>query len=289
MRSNVLGSVVEEPAGIKKASLGPRVMTATLYSVSVVVALAAGTYVTAVLFGVMAGLAAAEFYAMQRREDRLPNELFGAFAAAIMPLAAALWGLSGTMSVMTALIAASLLWHTLIIRVRTADTAEAIFGAAYTGFLLSYLVLIRDLNSGLVLSLALVLSVWLSDVGAFFIGSLIGRHKMAPVISPKKSWEGFVAGLVACVAIWALVPLVWTLIPDVPGQAPPLWLAIVTGVGVGVASVIGDLAESRIKREAGVKDSGTSLPGHGGFLDRLDSLILACLVAYWILVWGGVS
>jgi phosphatidate cytidylyltransferase len=269
------------PAGIKTSSLLKRAATATAYSVAVVGVLVWGSLPTGILFGIMAGFAAAEFYSMERREARLPNEAFGVIAAAAMPVAAALWGTPGLLAVITALTAASLLWHTLFLSVQTADTAETVFGAVYTGFLLAYLVMVRKFEAGLVLSLAVVLSVWLNDVGAYFIGSLIGRHKMAPKISPKKSWEGFVAGAVACVAVWMLVPLV-------PESGVSWWLAAITGVAVALASVIGDLAESRMKREAGVKDSGNSLPGHGGFLDRLDSLILVCLVAFWVLWWGGV-
>jgi phosphatidate cytidylyltransferase len=271
----------EQPAGIKTASLITRVVTAVGYGVVVLGALWWGVLPTGIAFGVMAGFAAAEFYAMERREARLPNEVFGVAAAAAMPVVAAVWGLPGLLGVVTALIAASLVWHTLFPRVRTADTAETVFGAVYTGFLLAYLVLLRSYEAGLVLSVAVVLSVWLNDVAAYFIGSLLGRHKLAPSISPKKSWEGFAAGALACIAVWAVLPLV-------PGVAIDLPLALLTGAAVALAAVIGDLAESRMKREAGVKDSGTSLPGHGGFLDRLDSLILVCLVAYWVLWWGGV-
>lgn len=271
----------EEPAGIKPASLVKRVVTATGYGATVLVALWLGPLATGVVFGAMAAVAASEFYAMQRRECRLPNELFGVAAAGIMPVAAALWGLSGLLAVVTALVAASLVWHTAFTQVKTADTAETVFGAVYTGFLMAYLVLIRSYEAGLILSLAVVVSVWVNDVGAYFVGSLVGRHKLAPRISPKKSWEGFLAGSFVCVAVWAGVPFI-------PGSGLPLWLALVTGAAVALASVVGDLAESRMKREAGVKDSGNTLPGHGGFLDRLDSLILVCLVAYWVLWWGGV-
>lgn len=272
---------VEEPAGIQPASLVPRVGTAVLYGVLVLGSLWWGPLATAVVFGGMGAFAAAEFYAMQRRESRLPNELIGIAAAIAMPLAAAVWGHSGSMAVVTGLVAASLVWHTMFRRISTADTAGTVFGALYTGFLLSYLVLIREYRDGAVLAIALMVSVWVSDVAAYFVGSLLGRHKMAPAISPKKSWEGFLAGLAGCVLVWAAVPLL-------PGDPLPLPLALLTGLGVALSAVFGDLAESRMKREAGVKDSGTSLPGHGGFLDRLDSLILACLVAYWILWWGGV-
>ncbi len=274
--------VLQEPQGIRPAALGVRTGTAALYGIAVVLALLAGTLPTAILFGAMAALSASEFYSLQRREARLPNEFIGSAAAAAMPLAAALRGLPGTMSVVTGLVAIAMLWHTLIRRVSTADTAQTIFGSLYTGFLLSYLVLIRDLTSGLVLSLALVVSVWVSDVAAYLIGSTFGRHKLAPHISPKKSWEGVLAGVLACLMIWLAVPALFE-----TGVSLPRSAAI--GLAVAISSVIGDLAESRMKREAGVKDSGATLPGHGGFLDRLDSLILACLVAYWLLRWSGVS
>jgi phosphatidate cytidylyltransferase len=125
-----------------------------------------------------------------------------------------------------------------------------------------------------------VLSVWANDSLAYFTGSLLGRHKMAPQISPNKSWEGFFGGTAATIAVWMAAP--W-----IPGIRLDPLTAFVVGLGVAIAAVIGDLAESRMKREAGVKDSGRSLPGHGGFLDRLDSLILVCLVAYWLLWWSG--
>jgi phosphatidate cytidylyltransferase len=275
------GHSASEPAGIATESLVRRISTAAVYGAAVIGALVWGVLPSGILFGVMAGFAAAEFYSMVRREARLPNEPFGIAAAVAMPIAAALWGLSGLMAVVTALIAASLVWHTVFVHVKTADTAETVFGAVYTGFLLAYLVLVRTFEHGMLLSLVLVGSVWLNDVAAYFVGSLTGRHKMAPHISPKKSWEGFAAGMVASVGVWALVPLL-------PGAVLGWIPALTTGVAVALSSVVGDLAESRMKREAGVKDSGTSLPGHGGFLDRLDSLILVCLVVYWVLWWEGI-
>lgn len=282
---------VEEPDGIRPVGFLTRVITAVAYAAVVLGAIALGRYVTGVVFGIMAGVAALEFYTMSRRESRLPNELFGVAAAAFMPMAAALWGMTGLSAVMTALIVASLVWHVAFVRVRTADTATTVFGALYTGFLLAYLVLIIDVFAeGTVLALAVVIGVWANDSFAYLIGSTIGRHKMAPRISPKKSWEGFVAGLLGTVSVWVLLvtlaPRVFPRLQDTGLSVP--W-AIATGLAVGIAVVIGDLAESRMKREAGVKDAGNILPGHGGFLDRLDSLILVCLVAYWMLWWGGAT
>lgn len=282
---------VEEPDGIKSGGLLTRVMTAFAYAVVVLGAIALGRYATGVVFGIMSGAAALEFYAMSRREARLPNELFGVLAAGFMPMAAALWGMSGLTAIMTALVAASLVWHVLFVRVRTADTAITVFGALYTGFLIAYLVLIIEVfAAGTILAIAVVISVWVNDSLAYLVGSMVGRHKMSPRISPKKSWEGFFAGLAGTVVVWvSFVTWIPAVVPSLPDTGLSLPWAIATGVAIGVTVVIGDLAESRMKREAGVKDAGTILPGHGGFLDRVDSLILVCLVAYWMLWWGGAT
>jgi phosphatidate cytidylyltransferase len=269
------------PAGIKPASFLLRFATAVGYAVAVLAALWLGPLATGVVFGIMAGVAAGEFYGLTRREARLPNEFLGVAAAASMPLAATAWGMSGLTSTLTALIAGSLVWHTVFRRTRLADTAVTLLGTVYTGFLLSYIVLIiKNFSEGRALAVLLVLSVWANDSFAYFFGSLLGRHKMAPQISPAKSWEGFIGGSLGTIAVWMAAP--W-----VPGIELAPATAFAVGLGVAIAAVVGDLAESRMKREAGVKDSGMSLPGHGGFLDRLDSLILVCLVAYWLLWWSG--
>jgi phosphatidate cytidylyltransferase len=281
-----------KPAGLQPVRLIPRVLTAVVYGVVFLGAIwfsrvpSFGKYGPLILgsvIGIMAAFAAAEFYAMERRESRLPNEAFGVAAAGLMPVAAALWGMAGLSSLVTLLIAASLVWHVVFLRVRTVDTAVTVFGALYTGFLLAYLVLIeRTFVSGKALAFTVVLGVWANDSLAYLVGSMVGRHKLVPKISPKKSWEGFAAGGLGTIAVWAALPL---LFPKIGLSLP--W-AVLTGAVIGATVVIGDLFESRMKREAGVKDSGNSLPGHGGFLDRLDSLILVCLIAYWLLWWGQV-
>lgn len=284
---------VQPPEGIKTRGLAVRAMTASVYAAAVLGAIWFGEHgplggyrpiVLGVVLGVFAGFAAAEFYALSRREARLPNDTFGIAAATTMPIFAAMWGLSGLTAVVTGLIAASLVWHVLFIRVRTADTAMTVFGAVYTGFMLGYLVLIlRVYSSGMLLAFAVVLSVWANDSLAYLVGSTIGKHKLVPRISPKKSWEGFIAGVTGSVAVWVGLSMLF------PHTGVGVPLAVSVGSVVGIAVLIGDLFESRMKREAGVKDSGTMLPGHGGFLDRLDSLILVCLVAYWMLHWAGVA
>ena len=126
--------------------------------------------------------------------------------------------------------------------------------------------------------------VWLGDTAAYYIGSRIGRHKMAPVISPKKSWEGAAAGFVTSLiaaAVWSL----WRL-----GTLDPALLGV--AAVTAAAAQVGDLVESMIKRGVGVKDSGSVLPGHGGVLDRLDAMLFAApvlLIGLWLLGIDGVA
>lgn len=274
-----------------------RVAVAAAYGVVVLAAVIfGGTFGVAALYAVIGTVAVVEFYEITRREHRTPNEIFGAVAVAAMPVAAALADLKGLATVTAALVVAALLWHLTFRQVRTTDTATTLFGAVYVGFTLSHLVLLRRLpldgitGQGLLapqvlLLLAVVVSVWANDSFAYIVGSTLGRHHMAPHISPNKSWEGFAAGTVFTVAVWLLT---YYLVRErVPAWPLTLGWHAAIGVAVSVATVTGDLFESRLKREAGVKDSGRLLPGHGGFLDRHDSLILVSVVAYWMIFWAG--
>lgn len=258
-----------------------RVLTAVVYGGIVLGAIIFGrTLGLAVVVAILAAFAVTEFYALTRRKRRMPNEVFGILATVAMPLASALWGRLGLLSALTALLFAALVWHVIFRQVRTADTATTLFGAVYVGFALSHLVLIRSLDGGTELALAAVISVWVNDVLAYLVGSKIGTRKMTPVISPNKTWEGFAAGAAGTLGIWLCV----TYVADL---GITLSWSLTLGVAVVLAAVLGDLFESRLKREADVKDSGSLLPGHGGFLDRLDSLILVSVVAYYLLVAGG--
>ncbi len=147
--------------------------------------------------------------------------------------------------------------------------AHSILGQVYIAVPLAMLGLMYTII-GKHLTLAMFILIWLSDTGAFCVGSLIGRHKLFERISPKKSWEGFIGGQVFCLAASAL--LAWLFPAEVKGLSMLQMLGF--GAVVCVAGTWGDLIESMIKRSLGVKDSGNLLPGHGGILDRIDSLLL---------------
>ena len=145
-------------------------------------------------------------------------------------------------------------------------------GVLYVGWLLSFLVLLR-LEAGREWVFLAILATFGSDTAAYFIGRAWGRHRMAPRISPGKTWEGAIAGLFGAIIISLLftLPAPWRL-PLGFGEA------VLLGVLISVFGQIGDLLESWIKRRGGVKDSGSLMPGHGGLLDRMDSILLAGVV-----------
>lgn len=147
-----------------------------------------------------------------------------------------------------------------------------ISGILYLGWLLSYLVALR-VEAALGWTFLVVAAVFASDTMAFFIGKAFGRHHLAPRISPSKTWEGAVAGVFGAVAASVIVTVIFDLHMGYLASS-------VLGILVSIFGQLGDLVESMIKRSAGVKDSGNLLPGHGGLLDRMDSLIFAGVVVY---------
>ncbi len=151
--------------------------------------------------------------------------------------------------------------------------ATALLGLIYLG--LPGGVLIRWRSEATFAAVAwLLATIWINDIAAYFIGLAIGRHKLAPAISPGKSWEGGIAGVTGAALTAAL---------GSSALVVPTWTGVVFGVAISITSQAGDLFESAMKRRAGVKDSGTLLPGHGGILDRLDGLLVATPVAYlWV-------
>jgi len=152
--------------------------------------------------------------------------------------------------------------------------ALAAFGFAYLPLLLGHLVLIhRWLPGGPGILLALALATALSDVGAFTVGKLLGRHPLSPIISPNKTWEGVIGNVLGAMLG------VWLLAFALPATMP-LWLVVLLPMIIAVGAVWGDLLESLIKRELGVKDAGAWLPGFGGLLDRADSLVVTIPLIY---------
>ncbi|MDO8672831.1 MAG: CDP-archaeol synthase [Dehalococcoidia bacterium] len=159
------------------------------------------------------------------------------------------------------------------------DWAITLAGVIYTGWLLCHFILLGRLqNYGMALVLTALLATFAIDTAAFIVGSTMGRHRLAPRISPGKTWEGsiggFVGGVVAVVILASLLnlPLDW-------------FQSIALGALVGILAQVGDLVESLLKRSTNVKDASAIIPGHGGLLDRADSLIFSVVVVYYYAIW----
>ena len=260
-----------------------RFRTGFVYIVVSVVCVLASEWTTLALLVAMAGITAGEFYYMLRQDAKLPNEMLGIIAAMLYPVSVFFLGLNGALYVSLALLLALIVWYVFWMRARVPDVGVSFFGAAYCGMLLSGIIVVREALPapwGGVLVLGILLSVWANDSFAYLVGSKFGKHKLAPRTSPKKSWEGFFAGLAGSAVFWCLMTLV-------PGVAMSIPQAILFGLASGLMGVLGDLAESRIKRNSGFKDSGTIMPGHGGLLDRCDSLFLVAVTSAILLVAGG--
>jgi phosphatidate cytidylyltransferase len=273
----------------------------------------------AALIAIAAALAAGEFFRMARAAGLTPLDNTGIIIAGLTPLVVHarflhLYEPDASIGVVSLASIAMLVVLTLAIWLRgvagkpIGAVSATIFGAAYTGGMLSFAYAIRyhdyafapaavtlgswtfAVASGGLLLLVPVLATWASDTGAYAVGRTMGRHKLIPSVSPGKTIEGTIGGLLASVLVsWALTR--WLLRPAAhldfrwaPGGV------ILFGILVSAAAQVGDIAESLLKRDAGVKDSSTLIPGHGGVLDRVDSLLFVFPISYvlfgWLLTWA---
>ncbi|MGB5158103.1 phosphatidate cytidylyltransferase [Desulfobacterium sp. N47] len=152
--------------------------------------------------------------------------------------------------------------------------SKQLMGLIYIPLFLSYLVLIRNGSNGIFWIYFLLIIIFAGDTGAFYTGSYFGKHKLCPSVSPGKTIEGSLGGLGASLMAGALFKYFF-----LPSYS--WWVSILLFICVGIAGQIGDLFESELKRSAGIKDSGSILPGHGGILDRIDALLFAIPVAWF--------
>lgn len=158
------------------------------------------------------------------------------------------------------------------------DIAGALFVVLYPCFLGGFAALLLAPDDGHLRIVYFVIVTVASDIGGYAFGVFLGKHPMAPSLSPKKSWEGFAGSVISCAAVGAI-----GLAMLLDG---PWWKGAVIGIVVAGAATVGDLIESSIKRDLGIKDMGTLLPGHGGLMDRLDSLVVCIPVVWALLLWA---
>jgi phosphatidate cytidylyltransferase len=230
------------------------------------------------LLAVLAGLVALHEYYRMARSLR-PLVLAG-YAGLVLTLLGAqlggtVWMLGGFLT--TVALAFLLKGISVTRQSLTVAVATTVLGAAWVGLGLAYVLLLRDLpEHGRLAIFTVLLAVFAADTLAYLTGRLIGRHKLAPALSPGKTWEGLVASTVAAVLVsfFALYHQHFLTVGE----------SLVLGVAIAVAAPMGDLFESGVKRDLGVKDSGRILAAHGGVLDRLDALLFAAVASYYVIL-----
>ena len=246
--------------------------------------ISAGGWLFAAGVALVLGLAAAEFGALFRHQGLRPATWL--LIAGVVALVAGRQA-DGFVSSPALLAAAALTlmaWHLADYQRGGArsgtDFAVSLAGVVYVGWIGAYLVSLRGLPDGLWWLLTALPAVWIGDSAAYFVGRALGRHRLAPRLSPKKTWEGYLAGALTAAATGAGFAALWSFAAG-PASSLTSVRGLAVGAVMGVITPLGDLGISMIKREVQIKDSGTLLPGHGGALDRLDSWLWAGVLGYY--------
>jgi phosphatidate cytidylyltransferase len=217
--------------------------------------------------------ASIEFYRLISAQSIMVNRGLGLAFGATMPLAALYYHLPGLIAWFVLASIATLTWKILSPTTHSSELALTILGIFYPSLLLSYLVLINNLPSGAWLVFYTLIATWVADSSAYFIGKWFGKTPLAKQISPGKTVEGVAGSIAVNLILFSVLVFM-----------PYFQLAqrLIFALLISIAAVVGDLVESVLKREAGVKDAGNLIPGHGGFLDRFDSLIFTAVVSFYI-------
>jgi phosphatidate cytidylyltransferase len=255
--------------------LGRRVAIAVPVALVTLALIAIGGLPWALALAGLGPLAADELFRMAGLASG-PRKV-GVAAVALLPLAAFLGGLPAATAVLFATLPAAFFATRGAAQGTTAALATTMLGAAWIGLAAAHGVLLRELPDGERLLVAALLATFIGDTAAHLVGSAIGRHQLAPRISAAKTVEGLVAGIVVGTAAAAVFLAVMT--GPVTGLA-----ALAVAVAAALAAPAGDLFESRVKRDFGVKDTGRLLGPHGGALDRIDAVIFAVVAAYYVVL-----
>ena len=227
-------------------------------------------------------------------QSRIPVWWMAASATLLFLVTLPNWPLEAQFPVLSALAIILFAWNAFRAEPSTLDrvlpgTAKGIFGLIYVAYPLTLIPLLWKQEDGIALIIFLMVCVWAGDIAALYIGRRFGHYKLAPRLSPGKTWEGAIASILGSVLAAALLVLIGDQLSSRGNTTlhitEPLWQSLILAVVLNIAAQVGDLLESAIKRGAGVKDSGTLLPGHAAaILDRIDALLLAAPVLWYVLL-----
>jgi phosphatidate cytidylyltransferase len=265
------------------SALSQRLIVACVFILAGSAMVAAGGWVFLLLILILLGASAWEYWRLYTTGGYRPSVVLLVGGTLALAVARHVWGFANAPLILVLCVLFSM--GALVFDYRAAEkTAVLDFnlnlgGLLYLGWLGSYIVSLRGLPDGVYWLMLVLPATGLCDGGAYLVGSRLGRHKMAPLISPKKTWEGYVGGLLFGTLGAAGLAALWHL--AAPAVLP--WHGLVIGAAVSLLSPLGDLGESMLKRGFGVKDTSALLPGHGGMMDRIDSWLWAAPIGYYLI------
>lgn len=283
---SVIGGLEEFPALIMKTdpSLSKRLIVVAILVPAVVIFSFLGKWPFTVFVLIVVELAAYELWRLFHNGGYSPSLLVIGVSVPLAIVLRHLYEFSYSDLWLTAVIL-SAMFHHIIQQEKGRKTAATDFfitigGTLYLGWLGSFAVSIRDLDGGLFWILLVLTIICMADTGAYAIGRAFGKHKMLPLVSPHKSWEGYLGGIVTGILVgWGLAAVWHHYTPSIlPVHG------ILLGVVISILAPLGDFGESMIKRQFNVKDSSTALLDHGGFLDRIDSILWAVALGYYLII-----
>lgn len=271
--------------GTNTDTLINRVLVALVLLPPVVLLFYLGGWFFSALVALAAGLAADEFVRMLQKNGSKPASWITIPTAVLVATSQVFTGFNGLVGIFTAAVLVSMTYH-LIAYEKGREQAVVDLGATllpiiYIGWLGGYLLMLRLLPEGFWWLLTVFSGAWLADAAAYLVGVRIGRHKITKRLSPKKSWEGYLAGIPVAIIGTALLSLLWKQFGAGPDITP--LRGAVLGGALALLTIFGDLGESMIKRDAGVKDSSDLLQSHGGVFDRIDSALWAGVIGYYLI------
>jgi phosphatidate cytidylyltransferase len=245
----------------------------------------AGGWIYAMAVGLLFGLSASEYSQLMRISGSRPAVFLVIGGVLVLHLHRQVFGLDNAHLPLSLLVLLSAGWHIIEYergrREAATDFTVTLGGWLYLGVIGAFMISLRNLSNGLWWTFLVLVTVWAVDVGAYIAGTRWGRRLMSPRLSPKKTWVGFLGGTL-CGLVCGVGLGIWF---STFGVGIPRWSGLVLGLFAGVVATLGDLSASLFKRQAGVKDSGNFLPGHGGIFDRVDSWIWMSVTSFYLIQW----
>ena len=248
----------------------------------------AGGWLFTLMIAVILCLAAYEYAMLFRREGFRPAAILLVLAVPALVIARHLFNFDNDPAILAIMTLLSMTWHAIDFE-RGApqagtDFALSLAGILYIGWLGSFFISLRQMPDGVWWFMTALPAVWLADSAAYSFGKRFGRHRLAPRLSPNKTWEGYLSGVIVGPLLALGMLRLWQFGAG-PDSTLTLTRGLIVAVVVAILAPIGDLGISMLKRQFGVKDTGSLLPGHGGALDRIDSWVWAAVLAFFSVTW----